>query len=92
MRAWVVSDDSPGAIVPVLSGGEVQSWANPSCNEGLMGEQITITAGDCCFAAYPAQPREPLAPAVVVPHDAFGVNADLRQTRDDLAAAPPGAD
>ena len=53
-----------------------------------MGEYITITAtiGPGSFSAYLARPAGPAASAVVVLHEVFGINADLRQTCDDLAA------
>ncbi|TPG52628.1 dienelactone hydrolase family protein [Sphingomonas glacialis] len=51
-----------------------------------MGEQIEIVTTDGRFAAYRALPSVPSAPAVVVLHELFGVNADMRQTCDDLAA------
>lgn len=50
-----------------------------------MGEYITITTDDGAFQAYMARPDLPVAPAVVVLHEVFGVNADQRQTCDDLA-------
>jgi carboxymethylenebutenolidase len=51
-----------------------------------MHERIRIAtpAGD--FAAYLARPSAMPAPAVVVIHEVFGVNADMRQTCDELAA------
>jgi carboxymethylenebutenolidase len=50
-----------------------------------MGDYVTISVGDGAFQAYAARPDEPTAPAVVVLHEVFGVNADLRQTCDALA-------
>ncbi|GIL41568.1 dienelactone hydrolase family protein [Roseiterribacter gracilis] len=47
-----------------------------------MGEYITISDG---FRAYVARPASAPAPAVVVLHEVFGVNADIRQTCDELA-------
>lgn len=46
--------------------------------------QIRTSAGS--FAAYLAQPQGTPAPAIVVVHEVFGVNEDLRQTCDELAA------
>src|SRR4029077_3703060 len=37
------------------------------------------------FAAYIARPKTLPAPAVVVLHEVFGVNADIRKTCDELA-------
>jgi carboxymethylenebutenolidase len=51
-----------------------------------MGEQITIATDNGAFAAYLARPAAKPAPSVVVLHEVFGVNADLRQTCDDLAS------
>lgn len=50
-----------------------------------MGDYITITAAAGTFQAYSARPIQSVAPAVVVLHEVFGVNADLRHTCDDLA-------
>jgi carboxymethylenebutenolidase len=50
-----------------------------------MGEHITITTSDGGFRAYLARPDLPVASSVVVLHEVFGVNADLRQTCDELA-------
>jgi carboxymethylenebutenolidase len=51
----------------------------------MVGEYITITTADGDFGAYLARPEAPVAPSVVVLHEVFGVNADLRQTCDELA-------
>jgi carboxymethylenebutenolidase len=50
-----------------------------------MGETITITTDAGAFGAYLARPDAPVAPSVVALHEVFGVNADLRQTCDELA-------
>lgn len=51
-----------------------------------MGQQIMIPTEGGMFGAYLARPDAAApAPAVVVLHEVFGVNADLRQTCDDLA-------
>lgn len=50
-----------------------------------MGEQIDIVTDAGVFAAYLARPDKTPAPAVVVLHEVFGVNDDLRQTCDALA-------
>jgi carboxymethylenebutenolidase len=46
--------------------------------------QITTTGGS--FTAYVARPQKLPAPAIVVVHEVFGVNADMRQSCDELAA------
>ncbi|WP_044560351.1 dienelactone hydrolase family protein [Azospirillum sp. B4] len=51
-----------------------------------MTDAITITVPDGTFQAYVARPAAVPAPAVVVLHEVFGVNADIRQTCDELAA------
>lgn len=51
-----------------------------------MGDYIEITVPDGIFAAYRAIPSALPAPAVVVLHEVFGVNADMRETCDALAA------
>ena len=50
-----------------------------------MGETITITATDGVFSAYLARPAASPAPSVVVLHEVFGVNSDLRATCNELA-------
>ena len=51
-----------------------------------MGDQVQISTTDGQFAAYRAVPAALPAPVVVVLHEVFGVNADIRKTCDDLAA------
>ncbi len=56
-----------------------------------MSEFITIktesgSTDSGAFRAYVARPATEPAPAVVVLHEVFGVNADIRQTCDELAA------
>jgi carboxymethylenebutenolidase len=50
-----------------------------------MGETITITATDGVFSAYLARPAASPAPSVVVLHEVFGVNSDMRATCNELA-------
>lgn len=50
-----------------------------------MTEYITIKTHDGSFEAYVARPTSNPAPAVVVLHEVFGVNADMRKTCDELA-------
>ena len=50
-----------------------------------MKDQITIHGRDGAFGAYIARPDALPAPAVVVLHEVFGVNADIRKTCDELA-------
>ncbi len=51
-----------------------------------MSEHMTVTTADGAFQAYVARPDASSAPAVVVLHEVFGVNADMRQTCDELAS------
>jgi len=51
-----------------------------------MKDHITIEGRDGAFGAYIARPKTLPAPAVVVLHEVFGVNADIRKTCDELAA------
>jgi carboxymethylenebutenolidase len=50
-----------------------------------MSDRITIEGRDGAFGAYIARPKTLPAPAVVVLHEVFGVNADIRKTCDELA-------
>jgi carboxymethylenebutenolidase len=50
-----------------------------------MKSQITISGRDGAFDAYIARPKALPAPAIVVLQELFGVNADIRQTCDELA-------
>ena len=50
-----------------------------------MGNRITIQGRDGAFGAYVARPATLPAPAVVVLQELFGVNADIRETCDELA-------
>jgi carboxymethylenebutenolidase len=51
-----------------------------------MNDHIQITSSDGAFGAYVAWPKVTPAPAVVVVHEVFGVNSDLRQSCDEFAA------
>lgn len=51
-----------------------------------MHNQIRITTPDGAFAAYVAHPQVTPAPAIVVIHEVFGVNADMREACNELAA------
>src|ERR1700678_2752066 len=51
-----------------------------------MKDRITIEGRDGAFGAYIARPTNLPAPAVVVLHEVFGVNADIRKHCDELAA------
>src|SRR5580704_15371179 len=51
----------------------------------VSGDHITIEGHDGAFNAYIARPKPLPAPAVVVLHEMFGVNADIRKTCDELA-------
>src|SRR5271155_3539943 len=50
-----------------------------------MNDQITINGRDGAFGAYIARPKVLPAAAVVVLHEVFGVNADIRRHCDELA-------
>jgi carboxymethylenebutenolidase len=50
-----------------------------------MTDRITIEGRDGAFGAYIARPKVLPAPAVVVLHEVFGVNSDIRKTCDELA-------
>jgi carboxymethylenebutenolidase len=50
-----------------------------------MANRITIKGRAGTFGAYVAQPAARPAPAVVVLHEVFGVNADIRKICGDRA-------
>src|SRR5271169_6840768 len=50
-----------------------------------MNDRITIEGRDGAFSAYIARPKALPASAVVVLQELFGVNADIRETCDELA-------
>ena len=50
-----------------------------------MTDRITIEGRDGAFGAYIARPKVLPASAVVVLHEVFGVNSDIRKTCDELA-------
>src|SRR5258706_7956929 len=50
-----------------------------------MKDRITIEGRDGAFGAYIARPKPLPAPAVVVLHEVFGVNTDIRKTCNELA-------
>ena len=50
-----------------------------------MKDRITIEGRDGAFGAYIARPKALPAPAVVVLHEVFGVNSDIRKTCGELA-------
>ena len=50
-----------------------------------MNDRITIEGRDGAFGAYISRPKTLPAPAVVVLHEVFGVNADIHKTRDEPA-------
>lgn len=52
-----------------------------------MDQYIDISTPDGDFAAYIARPVLRPAPVIVVLHEVFGVNADIRATCNELAAA-----
>jgi carboxymethylenebutenolidase len=50
-----------------------------------MSESIRITTLDGAFSAYVARPSVEPAPVIVVLHEVFGVNSDMRATCHELA-------
>ena len=50
-----------------------------------MNNRISINGRNGSFGAYIACPETPPAPAVIVLHEVFGVNADIREKCDELA-------
>jgi carboxymethylenebutenolidase len=50
-----------------------------------MKDRVSIEGRDGAFGAYIAKSKTLPAPAVVVLHEVFGVNADIRKTCDELA-------
>src|SRR5260370_10584097 len=50
-----------------------------------MKDHTTIEGRDGGFGVYIARPKTLPAPAVVVLHEVFGVNTDIRKTCDELA-------
>jgi hypothetical protein len=50
-----------------------------------MNDRITIKGRDGAFGAYIVRPKVLPAPAVVVLHEVFGVNTDIRKHCDELA-------
>jgi carboxymethylenebutenolidase len=50
-----------------------------------MNDLITIEGRDGEFSAYIARPKVLPAPAVLVLHEVFGVNTDIRKHCDELA-------
>ena len=51
-----------------------------------MRQSLTVHTPDGDFQAYVARPSAATAPVVVVLHEVFGVNDDMRMTCDELAA------
>src|SRR5271167_3887633 len=53
--------------------------------EDRMNDRVTVESRDGAFGGYISRPKTLPAPAVVVLHEVFGVNADIRKTCDELA-------
>ena len=51
-----------------------------------MKDRLTIKGRDGAFGAYISRPKTLPAPAIVVLQEIFGVNMDMRETCDELAA------
>src|SRR6202049_1251338 len=56
-----------------------------SCEENTMNDHITVEGHDGAFGAYISRPKTLPDPHVVVLHEVFGLNADIRKTCDELA-------
>src|SRR5258708_29921468 len=56
-----------------------------SSEENTMNDRIIIEGRDGAFGAYISRPKTLPAPAVVVLHEVFGVNADIHKTCDERA-------
>jgi carboxymethylenebutenolidase len=54
--------------------------------EKAMSETVTIATPDGSFAAHLARPAVTTSPTIVVAQEIFGINADMRQTCDELAS------
>lgn len=54
-------------------------------DQATLDDRIQIQGRDGSFGAYIARPKTLPAPAVVVLHEVFGVNADIREHCDKLA-------
>jgi len=68
-----------------MTANEVNSRSQRSFEEDTMKHRISINGRNGAFGAYIAGPETLPAPAVVVLHEVFGVNADIRKTCDELA-------
>src|SRR5216684_7271956 len=55
-----------------------------SSEENTMNDRIISEGRDGAFGAYISRPKTVPAPAVVVLHELFGVNADIHMTCDEL--------
>jgi carboxymethylenebutenolidase len=62
------------------------SAITPCLSEQPVKPTIDVNTPDGTFKAYIARPASVPAPAIVVVQEIFGVNADLRDTCDELAA------
>src|SRR5260370_17325553 len=56
-----------------------------SAEENTMNDRIIIEGGDGALTPLLSRPKHWPAPAVVVLHEVFGVNADIHMTCDELA-------
>src|SRR5258707_5241293 len=56
-----------------------------SSEQNTMNDRIIIEGGEGAFGSYISRRKPLLAPAVVVLHEVFGVNADIHMTCDELA-------
>lgn len=58
----------------------IQTWYDDPAHA------LSIASADGSFDAYQARPSRQMSPVIVVLHEVFGVNADLRATCNELAA------
>src|SRR5580704_1043145 len=75
----------PQPSPPMRLGSAESLYGNSRIRRAKMKDRITIEGRDGAFGAYIARPKTLPAPAVVVLHEVFGVNADIRKTCDELA-------
>src|SRR5246127_5413322 len=74
------------SITSRVGGSTVQRQAEAGAfEENAMKNRISVNGRNGAFGAHIARPETLPAPAVVVLHEVFGVNADIRRTCDELA-------
>jgi carboxymethylenebutenolidase len=81
VESFPASDPPAWSSATHQEGGVTRAWQHDA------GHSLEVTTPDGNFQAYVARPKRLPAPAVVVLHEVFGVNADMRATCDELAEA-----